>query len=234
MVLLDGLGPSAGICGGMSNLTCFCPGGAGGVSPGGASCGGAFFAGAAGLGAGITCVASFRRIAFSSSADSGLRIGGVFLVLPRLLLALLLLVVLIRLSEKRRCFFRRSPPKYNIDRVDGACAFSTPVSTLCTYMQELAAINLACTIKMSSDTMLPRGIFDVASRASSSVAAVWQQWQSPSTTKTASCDAGSTRESKARRSCHSPIVNKVKLLPRRWWSNPASPHSRSRILGSLD
>ena len=78
MVLLDGLGPSAGICGGMSNLTCFCPGGAGGVSPGGASCGGAFFAGAAGLGAGITCVASFRRIAFSSSADSGLRIGGVF------------------------------------------------------------------------------------------------------------------------------------------------------------
>ena len=109
MVLLDGLGPSAGIFGGMSNLTCFCPGGAGGVSPGGASCGGAFFAGAAGLGAGITCVASFRRIAFSSSADSGPRTGGVFLVLPRLLLALLLLVVLIRLSEKRRCFFRRSP-----------------------------------------------------------------------------------------------------------------------------
>ena len=109
MVLLDGLGPSAGICGGMSNLTCFCPGGAGGVSPGGASCGGAFFAGAAGLGAGITCVASFRRIAFSSSADSGLRIGGVFLlVLPRLLLALLLLVVLIRLSEKRRCFFQQA------------------------------------------------------------------------------------------------------------------------------
>ena len=64
--------------------------------------------------------------------------------------------------------FSAVPPKYNIDRVDGACAFSTPVSTLCTYMQELAAINLACTIKMSSDTMLPRGIFDVASRASSS------------------------------------------------------------------
>ena len=82
MVLLDGLGPSAGIFGGMSNLTCFCPGafaGGAGGSPGGASCGGAFFAGAAvGFGAGITCVAAFRRIAFRSSADSDPRIGGVF------------------------------------------------------------------------------------------------------------------------------------------------------------
>ena len=155
-------------------------------------------------------------------------------MLPRLLLALLLLVVLIRLSEKRRCFFRRSPQ--SITSIGWtAPAPSAPPSLPCVHtcrnwQRSISLVPSKCQAipccREESSTWPPV--------PAALLAAVWQQWQSPSTTKTASCDAGSTRESNARRSCHSPIVNKVKLLPRRWWSNPASPNSRSRILGSLD